>query len=78
MKSLFERARNYRHGVLETRLVARADDLNRPLTDEEVYEELKYQLDDLSYKPDDDAKWRRDFRAACLQGIAAYERESEV
>ena len=37
MKSLFERARNYRHGVLETRLVARADDLNRPLTDGETY-----------------------------------------
>lgn len=78
MKSLFERARNYRHGVLETRLVARADDLNRPLTDGETYEELKYQLEDLPYKPGGDAKWRRDFRAACLQGISAYERESEV
>lgn len=30
MKSLFERARDYRHGVLEAVLVARADDLNRP------------------------------------------------
>lgn len=78
MKSLFERARDYRHGVLEAVLVARADDLNRPLTDRETYEELKYQLEDLPYKPDDDAKWRRDFRAACLQGIAAYERKSEV
>lgn len=78
MKSLFERVRNYRHGVLETVLVARADDLNRPLTDGETYEELKYQLEDLPYKPDGDAKWRRDFREACLQGISAYERESEV
>lgn len=78
MRSLFERARDYRHGVLETVLVARADDLNHPLTDRETYEELKYQLEDLPYKPDDDAKWRRDFRAACLQGITAYERESEV
>lgn len=75
MKTLFERACNYRHGVLEARLVARESDLNRPLTDEETYEELKYQLADLPCKPDDDAKWRRDFRAACLQGIAAYERK---
>ena len=73
MKSLFERARDYRHGVLESVLVARSDDLNRPLTDEETYEELKYQLEDLPYKPSD-AKRKRDFRAACLQGMAAYKK----
>lgn len=36
--------------VLASRFVARAEDLNRPLTDEEVIEEAKYQLEDLPYK----------------------------
>ena len=36
--------------VLSARFVARADDLNRPLTDDEVRAEAKYQLEDLPYK----------------------------
>jgi hypothetical protein len=36
--------------LLASRFVSRADDLNRPLTDEEVREEAQYQLEDLPYK----------------------------
>jgi len=36
--------------MLASRFTARADDLNRPLTDEEVKAEALYQLEDLPYK----------------------------
>lgn len=36
--------------LLASRFVAKSDDLNRPLTDEEVMAEAKYQLEDLPYK----------------------------
>ena len=36
--------------MLASRFVARADDLNRPLTDAEVKAEALYQLEDLPYK----------------------------
>lgn len=36
--------------MLGSRFEARADDLNRPLTDDEVREEAEYQLADLPYK----------------------------
>lgn len=36
--------------LLASRFVARADDLGRDLTDEEVKKEAKYQLEDLPYK----------------------------
>ena len=36
--------------TLASRFIARADDLNRPLTDEETKAELKYQLEDLPFK----------------------------
>lgn len=36
--------------MLAARFVARADDLNRQLTDDEVKKEAKYQLEDLLYK----------------------------
>ena len=48
-KTLFDRACET---LLGSRFVARSDDLNRPLTDEEVREEARYQLYDLPYKPD--------------------------
>lgn len=35
--------------VMHSRFVARADDLNRSLTDDEVREEAQYQLDVLPY-----------------------------
>ena len=35
---------------LASRFQARADDMNRRLTDEEVRDEARYQLDDLPYK----------------------------
>jgi len=48
-RTLYERALDT---ALSSRFEAKADDLNRPLTDEEVREEARYQLDDLPYKPD--------------------------
>ena len=36
--------------LLGSRFAARADDLNRPLTDSEVREEARYQLEHLPYK----------------------------
>ena len=46
-RSLFKRALNTE---LHSRFVARADDLGRPLTDDEVRAEARYQLQDLPYK----------------------------
>lgn len=51
--SLFDKACGT---LLHSRFVARADDLNRDMTDEEVIEEAKYQLEDLPYKGWDDDK----------------------
>lgn len=45
--TLYERACKT---LLCSRFVARADDLNRDLTDDEVREEAEYQLEDLPYK----------------------------
>lgn len=45
--TLFEKALKT---VLASRFVARADDLNRDLSDEEVIEEARHQLEDLPYK----------------------------
>ena len=42
MKSLFDRARDIRHGCLESRLVARMETEGRPLTNEETVNELEY------------------------------------
>lgn len=36
--------------MLASRFVARSDDANRPLTDDEVKAEARYQLEDLPYK----------------------------
>lgn len=49
MKSLFERARNVRHGCLESRLVARMETKGRKLTDEETKEELEYIAETIPY-----------------------------
>lgn len=46
-KSLWDRALNTE---LHSRFAARADDLGRPLTDDEVRAEARYQLEDLPYK----------------------------
>jgi hypothetical protein len=54
--------------ILASRFVARADDLNRPLTDEEVRAEAKYQLEDLPFKglePEDLKTARRQMKALC-------------
>ena len=49
MKSLFERARNIRHGCLESRLVARMETEGRKLTDEETANELEYLAETIPY-----------------------------
>ncbi len=49
MKSLFERARNIRHGCLESRLVARMETEGRELTDEETANELEYLAETIPY-----------------------------
>ena len=41
-KTLFNRARDIKHGVLESRMVARMEAENRELTDEETINELEY------------------------------------
>lgn len=49
MKTLFKRAREIRHGVLESRLVARMETKGRELTDEETVQELEYLAETISY-----------------------------
>lgn len=49
MKTLFDRARDARHGVLESRMVARMETEGRPLTDAETRRELEYLRDTLPY-----------------------------
>ena len=53
MKTLFNRARDIRNGVLESRMMARFDDLNRELTDEETIKELEYLKETLPCSPGD-------------------------
>jgi len=55
MKSLYQKALATEY---HSRFVARADDLNRPLTDDEVREEARYQLETIDYSGnyDDDPK----------------------
>lgn len=49
MKTLFDRARNIRHGILESRLVARMETEGRPLTNEETVNELEYLAETIPY-----------------------------
>lgn len=49
MKTLFERARNVRHGCLESRLIARMETERRELTDEETVNELEYLAETIPY-----------------------------
>lgn len=53
MKTLFNRARDIRNGVLESRMMARFDNLNRELTDEETIKELEYLKETLLCSPED-------------------------
>lgn len=48
-KSLFNRARDIKHGVLESRMVARMETEGRPLTDDETIKELKYLKETLPH-----------------------------
>lgn len=49
MKSLFDRARDIRGGVLESRLVSRMETEGRKLTDEETAQELEYLAETIPY-----------------------------
>lgn len=67
--SLYEHALDT---VMIGRFVARADDLNRPLTDEETMAEAKYQLEDLPWKglePEDERIAERQLKALIKKGI---------
>lgn len=48
-KPLYDTARNIQGGVLESRMVAYAETLGRPLTDDDVINEAKYLLDTFEY-----------------------------
>lgn len=48
-KSLFERARDLRGGVLESRMVARMETEGRPLTDDETKTECAYILETIDH-----------------------------
>lgn len=48
-KTLFEKARDIRHGALESRMVARMETEGRPLTDEETLNEVKYLLETIPF-----------------------------
>lgn len=63
MKTLFNRARDVRHGVLESRMVARMETEGRELTDEETANELEYLAETIPYAGLD-AKERNDIMAA--------------
>ena len=53
-KTLFQRAREMRGGILESRLVARMETEGRELTDKEVISEMKYLRDTFRYSGYDD------------------------
>lgn len=48
-KSLFNRARDIRHGALECEMVARMETEGRELTDEETIAELEYLKETFPY-----------------------------
>ena len=62
-KTLCQRARDIRGGVLESRIVARMDDLNRELTDREVISELEYLRDTFMYSGYEDESIREVLKA---------------
>lgn len=53
-KTLFQRAREMRGGILESRLVARMETEGRELTDKEVISEMEYLRDTFRYSGYDD------------------------
>lgn len=55
-KSLFNRARDIRKGVLESRMVARMETEGRELTDSETINELEYLAETIPYSGNDDSK----------------------
>lgn len=55
-KTLFNRARDIKGGVLESRMVARMETEGRELTDIETIAELKYLKETLPYAGIDDLK----------------------
>ena len=64
MKTLFNCARDIRHGALESRMVARMETEGRELTDEETKQECKYILETIDcagYEPEE----VRNIKAAC-------------
>lgn len=62
-KTLCQKARDIRGGVLESRIVARMDDLNRELTDAETIAELEYLRDTFQYSGYEDDSIREVLQA---------------
>lgn len=63
-KSLFNRAREIRGGILESRLVARMETEGRELTDKETISELEYLRDTFRY-----SGYEEDFIREVLQVV---------
>ena len=63
-KTLYESARDIQGGILESRLVARAETLTHPLTDNEVIDEMQYLLDTIDYSGYDN-KYISQIKKAC-------------
>lgn len=63
-KSLFNRAIDIQHGILESRLIARMETEHRELTDEETKDECKYLLETIDYSGYDN-KYISEIKRAC-------------
>lgn len=63
-KSLFNCALDCFGGALESRMVARSDDMNRDLTDEETVKECKYILETIDFAGYEDYEVR-EIKKAC-------------
>lgn len=70
-KTLFNRARDIRHGVLESRMVARMETEGRELTDRETKEELKYLAETIPYAGLDN-EYTKDVMAAIRYLLKKY------
>lgn len=70
-KTLFQRAREMRGGILESRLVARMETEGRELTDKEVIAEMEYLKDTFQHSGYD-KEYTRDVLAVANYIIKKY------
>ena len=74
-KSLFNCACDCFGGTLECRMVARSDDMNRDLTDEETAEECMYILETIDFAGYEDSEVR-EIKKACKYIIKKWQQRS--